>query len=345
MARVADCSSSRSDQAVWRVAQAGGLILTAVLLAGLFLRSETTLRLLWYAVIPLLPIVFLIQPKLWRNVCPLATLGALSSRRGRGRKLDARLIRWTIPTGILLLAVLVPARRFLFNSHGPALAVVIMGVAALAVGGGFLFERKAGFCNGICPVLPVERLYGQRPVFDLRTGHCAACSLCTVPGCLDLSRGKSIPQILGRARNSNDWLFAPYGVFAAAFPGFVLGYYLVPDLTLAAAGRVYAVIAATAMASYVIVASLVALTRVPYGYAMPALGALALLFYYWWGAAGIALAWEWNTAAVHAIRGATVLLLGIWLFNVVRRSRAAPAAARSVRPAGREPSRHNRVST
>ena len=318
----------------WRLAQAGGLVLTFTLIAGLFLQAETTLRVLWYAVIPVLPLVFLLQPKLWRNACPLATVGTLATPISRGWRLDARLAHWTVPAGILLLAVLVPARRFLFNGSGPALAVVILGVAALAFGAGFLFDRKAGFCNGLCPVLPVERLYGQRPAIRVETAHCATCSLCTVPGCLDLMQAKSIPQILGPARNSGRWPATPYGAFAAAFPGFVLGYFLVPDVSLAEAGRVYGVILGTALASWAIVATLVGLARIPSSIAMPALGGLALVIYYWFGSGSIAAAWHWETAAVHGIRGATVLLVGLWLVRVYRPSAggaAAGGAQRSVR--------------
>src|SRR5690606_38788772 len=90
----------------WRTAQAVGLALTVVLLTGLWAAPQPTLRVLWYAVIPLLPAVFLVQPGLWRNVCPLATLSTLPGRRTRGLKLDARALRWAAPAGVALLALL-----------------------------------------------------------------------------------------------------------------------------------------------------------------------------------------------------------------------------------------------
>ena len=51
----------------WRVLRGLGLLLTCALLAGLWLRPDASLRILWYAVIPVLPAVFLIHPGLWRN--------------------------------------------------------------------------------------------------------------------------------------------------------------------------------------------------------------------------------------------------------------------------------------
>lgn len=297
----------------WRTAQAVGLALTVVLLTGLWAAPQPTLRVLWYAVIPLLPAVFLVQPGLWRNVCPLATLSTLPGRRTRGLKLDARALRWAAPAGVALLALLVPARRFLFNVDGSALAAVIVAVAVLALVSGFVFERKAGFCNAICPVLPVERLYGQRPLARVGTAHCPSCSLCTTRGCLDVSAEKALPQLLGPARRSTRWLLTPYGAFAAAFPGFVLAYSVIPDVAPVEAGRVYLVVAAGAVGSYVAVAGLVLVAHLPAGAALPGLGALALGIYYWYGASAIADAWGLGTGAVHGLRGAAALLLGLWL--------------------------------
>lgn len=325
-------SMGDAERVVWRTAQAMGLLLTLVLLAGLWTWSTGTLRVLWYGVIPVLPAVFLVQPKLWRNVCPLATLNTLPGRRTRGLKLDTRVARWTLPVGIALLAVLVPARRFAFNVDGPVLAVVIVAVAVVALASGFLFDRKAGFCNSICPVLPVERLYGQRPLVRSGNAHCSTCSLCTARGCLDVSAEKTVAQVLGPARRSARWLLTPYGAFAAAFPGFVLAYYLLSDVTAADAARVYLVIAAGAAGSYVVVAAVALLTRVSWAIALPGLGAVALLTYYWFGAPGIASAWELGTGTIHGIRGAAGLLLAGWLVLRVREtSGAMPAAVRSAR--------------
>ena len=66
------------------VVKYAGLVLTLALLAGLMVAPDTATLLLWDGAIPLLPAVFLINPGLWRNVCPLATLNLLPNQKGSG---------------------------------------------------------------------------------------------------------------------------------------------------------------------------------------------------------------------------------------------------------------------
>jgi len=173
------------------------------------------------------------------NVCPLATLNMASNRKSGTRKLTNGLAAKAGIVAIVLLAVLVPARRFAFNTDGTSLAIVIVAVGLLALALGVVFDAKAGFCNAICPVLPVERLYGQAPLLQVPNARCPSCSLCTQRGCIDLSPEKSVAQTLGTTRQSAAWLRTGFGAFAAAFPGFIIGYYTSSDVALSAAGSVY----------------------------------------------------------------------------------------------------------
>lgn len=102
-----------------------GLLALALLVAGLIARPTSTLPILWNVVIPLVPLSLLVSPALWRNVCPLATLNTLSGRWGT-RRLEPAAVSATGATGIALLIVLVPARRFIFNTNGAALASTIV---------------------------------------------------------------------------------------------------------------------------------------------------------------------------------------------------------------------------
>jgi hypothetical protein len=298
----------------WRLAQLLALLAILLLLATLFVAPRLGLTALWDVAVPVLPAVFLIQPGIWRNICPLATLSMLPNRPG-GRILDNGRIPLAGGIGIALLALMVPARRFLFNTDGPILALTIIPVAALAMTLGAIFDKKAGFCSGICPVLPVERLYGQHPLLAVSNPRCAPCTMCTTRGCLDIAHSKSIAQTLGRERKSHAWLQTPFGAFAAAFPGFVLGYNLTPDSDLASAGAVYLTVAVTSALSYGVVQLLVRATRLSSASAFRILGALAFGLYYWFAASTVSHHLHLPALAPAVVRGAAFLLLLAWLWK------------------------------
>lgn len=301
----------------WRLAQIIALIATAALLATLVAAPSTGLTLLWDIAIPILPAVFLIQPMIWRNICPLATLNLVPNRPG-GLVLNGRGIPIAGSLGMILLLLLVPARRFLFNADGAALAVVIAGVAVLAMMLGSIFDKKAGFCSGICPVLPVERLYGQSPLLTVTNARCQPCTLCTTRGCLDIAGSKSIAQTIGPERKSHAWLHTGFGIFAASFPGFVLGYNLAQDGPFGSAGMVYLTVLAAAAVSYSLTHAIVLIFNIGSAAALRVLAVLSLGLYYWFAAATTTIHLglpDWTPAL---LRTAAYGLLGFWLIRAIR---------------------------
>ena len=317
-------------RSLWRGAQTVGLILTLALIGALWVVPKVTLHLLWDMVIPLLPAVFLVNPMLWRNVCPLATVNDLTwVRRDRGALGHLR-PAWSI--GIVLLLVLVPARRFLFNENGPALAITVTLVAALALVAGLRFARRSGFCNSICPVLSVEKLYGQSPLLDVRTARCADCTLCTPVGCIDLASTKTIAQTIGPLRRDTGWLRTSFGAFVAAFPGFIIAYFTTENGGLSTAAAVYSRVLLWCAASYSMVAVLTIVFRARAAIVMPLLGAVAVGLYYWYAAPTIAEAFWAPSAGATVVRGLALLLVGVWLARNVmrRRPRVVGAAAGSL---------------
>lgn len=298
----------------WRVAQVLALLATAMLLVALLVAPRVGLSALWDVAVPVLPAVFLVQPGIWRNICPLATLSMIPNRPG-ARILDNGRSQTAGAIGIGLLALMVPARRFLFNTNGPFLALTILGVAALAMTLGAIFDKKAGFCSGICPVLPVERLYGQQPLLAVINPRCAPCTMCTTRGCLDMAHSKAIPQTLGRDRKSSAWLLTPFGIFAAAFPGFILGYNLTVDGDLASAGAVYATVAVMSVLSYGVVRVFVRMMRVGSAAALRVLGAIAFGLYYWFAATTISHHLGLPPIAPMVVRSTALFLLLVWLWK------------------------------
>ncbi len=300
---------------LWSVAQLLGVALTGVLLVGLVRWPAPTLHILWDMVIPILPAVFLVNPMLWRNVCPLGTLNDWTGRRNqRPMPLGVMVAGWIV--GVVLLGLLVPARRFLFNEDGLALAVTVTVVGVLALLVGFRSPRRSGFCNSLCPVLPVEKLYGQAPLVRVSSARCTTCDLCTRAGCIDLVGGKSARQSL--RRRGQQWLVSPFGVLASAFPGFIIGYFTVENGGLAAAGSVYLYVGAWALGSLVVVTVLMNAFRPRVAVALPVLGALSAGLYYWYAAPGLASAYGTGAQGTTAVRVLAAGLLTAWLWNASR---------------------------
>jgi hypothetical protein len=296
----------------WRVAQWAALVATLLLIAGLLTFPEPTLAVLWYLLIPLVPASLLVSPAIWRNICPLATLNLLSNRVAGSRVLTTSLLPAATIGGIVLLVALVPGRRIVFNADGAALGATIIAVALLALVAGAFFRLKAGFCNSICPVLPVERLYGQRPLVAVTNQRCTPCSLCTAKGCLDLQPEKSSLIALGPAATSDRWLRKPYGIFAATFPGFVLGYFMTADGPLDRGGVVYATVLAWMVVSYLVTALLVWSCRITAVQALVYSAAAAAGLYYWFAMPSIMATWGVESAT-DWLRVAAVALVWAWL--------------------------------
>lgn len=307
--------------ALWSIARWSALLAVPPLLGWLVVAPEDALRALWYVVIPILPAVFLLNTAIWRGICPLATLNELGNHLGSRRAPTPRLFHALSVGGLVLFHLLVPARHLLFNQQGPILAVTVVGVAAGAVLLGAMFSVRSAFCNALCPVLPVELLYGQSPLLRMNRGRCDSCVLCTPQGCLDLAGAKALPQVLGASRRSMRWLATPHGLFFAALPGFMIGYNRVPDVALggAAAAGVYLTTLAWSAGSFLLVAAAVLALRLSSRLALTLVGAAAGALYYWY--AGPAIMRQLDGAAwlSGGIRAAGVGLVVIWLAQALAR--------------------------
>lgn len=313
---------------VWRAAQVVGLLLTVALLIAFVVAPEPSLHLLWDMVIPLLPAVFLVNPMLWRNVCPLATLNELGGRRRAALTLRTAQLPSAWAIGILLLVLLVPARRFLFNTHGVPMAVTVASVAVLALASGFVVSRRAGFCNSICPVLPVEKLYGQAPLVELGSARCADCNRCAPLGCPDIAGRKSAVQSVAGAGGAW-WILSPFGLFAAAFPGFVIGYFTTVDGPVASALSVYGHIALWSVASAAVAIGLITAMRARSTAALFVLGGASITAYYWFAAPRLVVAYGGGPVLEETFRVLTLLGIAAWAVRGWRRiaGSSAPASA------------------
>ena len=305
--------SSGRPAPLWIGARWSGLAVFVLLLVWLVFEPSRALRVFWYALIPILPAIFFVNPALWRGVCPLATLNEFGNRLGTQRAVSPPTRLVLNLTGLSLFYLLVPARHFVFNQQGVLLAITAAAVGGCAVMLGTMFTVRSAFCNALCPILPVELVYGMAPLVPMERSRCATCSVCTPRGCYDLAQRKTLAQRLGPARRTAQWLATPYGAFFAALPGFVIGYNHVNDGAWSTAGLVYTVVLGWSLASYLLIATLVLALRVPSWRALPLLAAGAGGIYYWYAGSAIVMQFgapEWLGVGVRTVG---IAIPALWL--------------------------------
>ncbi len=299
----------------WTIGRGVAIWVVPVLLAGLVVAPEHALRVLWFVVVPLLPATFFLNTTVWRSICPLATLNAWGNRLGEPRAITPRATAVLSVGGLFLFHLLVPARRFVFNTDGLALAITILLVGGMAIALGSRFAVRSGFCNALCPILPVEQLYGQAPLLPMVRGRCATCVVCTSRGCLDLAGGRALVQVIGRRRRSAAWLWTPSGLFIAGLPGFVIGFSVLSDGPLTSAPVAYATTLGWSLASLIVVAALAVGAHLDTARCFPLLAGTSGLLYYWFAGPAIAEAFAAGPALATVVRVAGMGLASLWLWR------------------------------
>ena len=300
----------RVPRRVWDSLRVLSVLATLALCVTLVVDPKRGLFVFWGLIIAMLPLVFLLAPGLWRNVCPLATVSQMPRRLGRGRSLTLPpvLQRHGYLVAIALFLGIAPARKVLFNSNGVAVAALLVGVLAVGFVAGTVFKGKSGWCSTFCPLLPVQRLYGQTPFAVVRNSHCEPCVGCTV-NCYDFNpRAAQLADVHDDDEQRGDYR----RLFAGAFPAFVIAFYTLP------AGRGWGVAAMYGKFGLALLVGigayflLDAVTPVPRATLTAVFGAVALNAYYWFNAPALAnriagsSPWWWEWPARVAILGLTI---------------------------------------
>jgi ferredoxin len=216
---------SPQGRRIWAALQAALLSIGAVLIGLLLFWPEAGIALMWNLIIPVAPGLVTIAPGLWRNVCPMATFHMLPQKLGVARNI--RMPEWGAAalglTSVISLFVVVPMRHIGLNVDGTLTAIMLLTAAVIAAVMGALFEMRSGWCTSLCPIHPVERLYGTNPVITFKNARCDLCEACSNP-CPD-STPDMTPTVTGATR-----LQQCLGSFVVgSFPGFVWGWFQVPD--------------------------------------------------------------------------------------------------------------------
>jgi hypothetical protein len=139
--------------------------------------------------------------------------------------LSGRIAVWFGLASLVALLLIVPYRHLSLNNDGPLSALMLIAAGMMAFGMGIIYKWRSGWCTTLCPIHPVERLYGFTPMMTFHNARCARCEHCTTP-CPDSTRSMT-PAIN-----------APYSLATAmghlmigGFAGFIYGWNQLPDFT------------------------------------------------------------------------------------------------------------------
>lgn len=201
-----------------------GLAGIALELALIALQPSLGLRVLWFATIPLAPMIILVAPNLWVSVCPLSTFETLPHRifGQPKRRLPAALTERLQAFGWVLMFVGVPSRHLVFNVVGLATFATALAICGLALVVGVSFMSLSGWCVGACPIRPIEVLYGQYAIERNRPEKCTTCTGC-IASCHRVMPERSHGELHRSRLTAN---------LAMGFPGFVAAYFLLDLLGL-----------------------------------------------------------------------------------------------------------------
>lgn len=267
----------------WRSAQCVLLLIGLGIFGALIFFPEIGRHALWNALIPAAPALFVLAPGLWRNVCPLATVAMLPHhwKLSRRRRLSVKWQGRLELMGVLLLFLIVPARHVLLDHNPLATAILLAAVGVTALITGFGFDSKSAWCNSLCPVFPVEKLYAQRPLVSPLNAHCGQCSNCVNP-CPDSTVGINFAaESQSMARRTAAILVA------GGLPGFIWGWYHVADFENGASFREWFVAYGLPWGALLVSLGMLLLVRILLGrkrdaFLIRVCAAAAVSCYYWY---------------------------------------------------------------
>ena len=315
----------------WQAIRSGSIVVALIIAALLIVTPDTGLFVMWKVVIPLLPVMFLVAPGIWRNICPLAA----SNQTPRALKLTKALTApaWLKEYGYVIAFSLfvgfVFLRRLGLDDSGPLSALLLLGAMAAAFTGGMFLKGKSGWCSTICPLLPVQRIYGQTPLLMVANAHCQPCVGC-VKNCYDFNPRAAYLADL----NDADTYWSGYRrYFVGAFPGLIVGFFVVPDGSAAYVLGWMAICVAAGVASF---ATLIAFWKTSAHTITSLYGAVAFSLFYWFASRILPEPLTW------AVRAAAIALAVTWFVRTLRKEKpfhdrasagAPPPRRRSSAPA------------
>ena len=313
----------------WWVVRATVFAATLTVVALLFFIPHTGLRIFWGIVIPLLPIFFFLAPGVWRNICPLASSNQLPRALGFTRAMTPPdwFKRYGYAISISFFFIFVSLRKIGLQTSGLGSGLLLLAAVVGAFTGGVLFKGKSGWCSSICPLLPVQRIYGQTPFLLVANTHCQPCVGCT-KNCYDFNPRAAYLADL----NENPSWSAGRKYFAAAFPGLILGFFRVPSVPAASIGLIYAELALYVAASIAVFFLLDSFAGVSSHKLTTLYAVIALNIFYWYAFPVVVTAISGAVSPpplTWSARGVSAALGGFWVIRTYRKERLFLAQAQS----------------
>jgi len=248
--------SSTPSLLFWKILQTLFWFVGVDLLLIMLFYPSLGITLFWNILIPAAPALFVLCAGIWRNICPLATTSMLADKFGfsQKRKMTSTQQQTLNLLGVIGLLLIIPLRHVMFNISGQATALFIISLSVIAFSSGLIFESRSAWCSGLCPVHPVEKFYGSRPAFSLPNAQCNRCIKCSVP-CPDSTKNFSPATLKSRKSQIAEMLLV------GGFPGYIWGWFHVPDYSAAFAVHQYYNVYAYPMAGGIVTLSLYILLK------------------------------------------------------------------------------------
>jgi nitrite reductase (NADH) large subunit len=324
---------TRVSVGTWQAIRVGTLLGAIALALSLVVVPDTGLYVLWRLIIPVLPLVWLVVPGLWRNICPLSASN--QTPRVLGLSKGATAPAWLKEYGFVIAAAMfvafVSLRKVGLDDSGPASALLLLLALSGGFAGGIALKGKSGWCSSICPLLPIQRLYGQTPYKLVANSHCTPCVGCT-KSCYDFNpRAAWLADL-----HDQDTYWAGYRkLFAAAFPGLVVAFFNLPEARGAdAILELYGALGLYLAASVAAFFTLDSLLKVSTHKVTTLFAAFGFSLFYWYGGPAFVDAVLGSTpeAATWGVRAAAIALAGGWVLRTYAKERAFHAQAAPAAP-------------
>jgi len=196
------------------------LVIFLSLLPTLFLIENTT-YVVWTILIPLIPLIIIIFGySFWRNICPLAFISKLYEKLNFSQSIEKRTIPSWLSENVYLfqfglLFFSFCARLVFLNYNGVFLAIFFILVVLAAIIINYIYKGKV-WCNYVCPVGIVEKIYSVSNSHNYNNSKCVSCTACT----------KNCPDIDLESSYWSEGSDSQKNMAFYSFSGLVLGFYL-----------------------------------------------------------------------------------------------------------------------